>query len=521
MARGRDKARKWADPESPPPSLGGQAVAWMEQYLVHGPGDAQGKPYRLHADLKLLWWMALELDRKTGAKTWAEVVNVGPKGIAKSETLAAGCCLDALGPCVFDGWDAQGNPVGRPRESSEVHVYANDEDQAGNTFTVAAMMLGPETCSAELLADYGPVDIGKHEESSSRIILPDHRGVIEVKTARARSKQGGKTTMVAIEEPHEWKLPEMHKLYATKVKDATKRADTLVMHATNMFGVGEGSVLEAIYGDLPTPGLLWFGRTPPDGLVPDDVELRDLPERVLMEALRAVYGSAKFVPLRQIAGRIRRRSMSDAESRRFYLNQPHALDGGSWIDEQLWADRVTARRPAPLETVGLGWYGVDGITALCASTTSDRLTWPLRVWDVQPSPSEADEAIEDAWATLRPQRLLVNPWGFKPELERWTARYGDKVVKSWPVREGLRMAAMVDLFESSVQTGQVCHTGDATLTAHLSGCTVRELKTGRQIFARSDARPIAVAVAAVMAVEAAFQAVRVGAPPPPKPVFAY
>lgn len=497
----------------------------MEAYLVHGPGEVQGHPYRLHDDLRLFWWRAYELRTfRVGRKLWAkrrfdEAVLTAPKGVAKSETAGGGCCVEALGPVQFDGWDSSGNPVGRPRETARVLIFANDEDQTGNCYENVGIMLGPETCRQSLLTDYGLIDIGKHEQSSSRVTLPGHRGSIEPKTSRANSKEGAKPTFLVMEETHTWKLPGMHTLYDTNVKGLLKLPDTWGMHATNWFGPGELSVLELIHEDRGVrPDLLWFGRQPRPDLLPKGVPLRQLPDAVLREALRETYGSAgSYMDFDRIIGYIRRSTSKDATARRFYLNQG-APGGEDWLGADVWQERMTSLTLQPKDRVGLGFVGVDRCVALVGCRLADRLLQPLAIWeDEEPSRDDVDAAVEDAFERFRVPMMLVNPWGWKSDLERWAGRYGLKVVLRFPVREDARMAVALDRFETAVGTAQLLHVGAEPLTKAVAASATKTTKSGHQLVAKEPRLGITVAQAAVLAHEAACLglAVPVEEPPPP------
>jgi hypothetical protein len=62
----------------------------------------------------------------------------------KSPLLAAMACAEALGPVVPDGWDADGQPVGKPWSEVRtplVHIAAVSEQQTRNTWTPLLEML--------------------------------------------------------------------------------------------------------------------------------------------------------------------------------------------------------------------------------------------------------------------------------------------------------------------------------------------------------------------------------------------
>lgn len=520
--RGVDRLR---DPEAPPPSLGGQVCEWMEEYLVHGPGEVQGQAYRLHDDLRLFFWQAYELS-PVGRRRYSEAALVLPKGVAKSEAAGAACCVEALGPVRFDGFDANGDPVGAPVTQAEVFVFANDLDQTGNCYENVGIMLGPETCSDELLEVYGPIDIGRDEQSSTRVVLPDHRGSITPKTSAPNSKEGGKTTFAVLEEPHLWMLPGMRKLHRTIRRNARKRADTWVMHSSNWFGPGEGSVLEAVYDDhlAGVLDLLWFARQVPAGLLPEDVPLVDLPVPLLKDALRAVYGSAYWITsnLDGIVSEIRRPSTPDHEANRFYLNRGR-VSAGKWLDRKVWDGLKVDTHLEDGDEIAVGFDGsrANDATVLMACRLSDRLLEPIAVWEKPHGPAgdgwrvsseQVDTAVEMMFGRFRVSRMFCDPPYWREEIESWARRFGDEVVLDLPTYSTVRMDRALDRFEQAVEERTLCHSGHDDLARHVLNAEVEQTRGGRRLVKPAGIDPdsprarIDAAVAAVLAVEAAATA---------------
>lgn len=539
VKRGARKAAERArDPEAPPPSLGGQVCDWMEHYLVHGPGDVQGEPFTLHDDLRLFLWLAYEL-RPTGQRRYAEAVCALPKGVAKSEVAGATCCVEALGPVRFDGWDADGDPVGAPLAHAEIFIFANDLDQTGNTYENVGIMLGPETCSDVLLADYGAVDIGVNEHSSTRTILPDHRGSIIPRTSAPSSKEGGKTTFYVLEETHLYVLEAAKRLARTIRRNARKRANTWGMHATNWYAPGEGSVLESVHDDhiAGAPDLLWFARQVPDGMLPDDVPLRELPVKLLRQALQHVYHSATFVDLDGVIAEIHRPSTPDHEANRFYLNRGRVAES-KWKARTSWDALRSDARLADGDVIALGFDGgrTSDATALVACRLSDRLLQPLAVWERPYGPQgegwqvtnrQVDDAVALAFGRYRVRMMLCDPPHWRDEVAQWAATYGDEVVVEYPTNSDARMGAALDRFDTAFDEGKLRHVGDDALDRHvLNAETYRNPRTKHLRLVKpagvdedSPRAKIDAAVAAVLAHEAAALAALL--PDDSKPFFVY
>jgi hypothetical protein len=222
-------------------SVGGDVIDWIEHYLVHGPGDVQGQPvniwddteraavvlrmYRLRprprcvdchtvqppeqlVDEAAPWrcWKCSEFLRVRRA--FNEYLLSRRKGWSKSGLAGQVGACEFVGPCRFDGWDAQGRPVARPVRSPFIRCLATEESQSGQTFRGMAYVMHPETCTDEFRAEYGPLDAGRDWQTSTRIFHPDG-GEVRPSTASSAAKDGGKETHVIADETHLYVLPEL------------------------------------------------------------------------------------------------------------------------------------------------------------------------------------------------------------------------------------------------------------------------------------------------------------------------
>lgn len=522
----------------------------MQHYLPHGPGPVQGQPFRLHDDLEAFVWMFYELDVRgpSARRRVVEGVLTAPKGVAKSELAGAMCCAEALGPVVFDGWDAKGDPVGREPVRGDVTVYGNDEAQAGNSYLNVAFMLD---CSDEGAAteafrdDIGIVDIGIKPESSTRCILPGDRGVIQKASARARTKEGSKDRFSVIEEPHLMTLPSTHELHETVVRTARKVGGSVLL-PTNLYGPGEDSVLERLDLDreFGARDLLWFQRSADPDVIKPNVPLQSLPDKVLREQLRRAYGSCNYVDLGGLIDGIRRKSSDDAKALRFFFNMK-ATRTGRWKRQDMWASLRAGTDVKPIEpgdTIALGFKGgrvADG-AMLVGCRLGDGLLFVVDAWEPPVGPDDnwhvpADQveaALLDAVATYRVARAYCDPSQWRSEIESWSREVGDvdvagskkttKVVAEWSIGPDKSVAEAIERFDTACLTGQVLHDGSATLERHVLRATAIENRWGLRLAAERRAESIVGAWAAVLAYEAAMDAIAVGVTFDAAPVvFAY
>lgn len=181
-------------------SLGFQVVEWLEEYACHGPGDVEGEPLDFRRDPEFERFIidAYEVHPATGRRVKQKAVVSAPKGRAKSELAGLIGVAEALAPVRCDGFDAEGQPVGRPVRSPFIRCLATEEKQSGNTFQNIAFIMGEwgQDTHPEI---YGGIKgIGDYR-SAMNVYLRDG-GECRASSAGAASKDGGKETFVVPDE---------------------------------------------------------------------------------------------------------------------------------------------------------------------------------------------------------------------------------------------------------------------------------------------------------------------------------
>lgn len=425
-------------------TLGWSAISWIEHYLVHGPGDVQGRPIELDDEFAAFILKAYRVEPKTGARRVRRAFLSRAKGRSKSGLAAFIACFEALGPCRFDHFAVEGEvsdwgyeytpgePVGRPLTYVEILCVATEESQAGNTYDAIYYALNPETCSPELLEDYPGLDVGL-----TRINMPGSRGFIEPVTSADTSKDGGKSTFIVADETHLWMLARLKRLHGVMTRNLLKRkvASGWMLETSTMYGEGEHSVAEGTHSYAKA---VLAGRRKDGSLLFDhlqaslDWDLNDRGQR--LKALAEAYGpAAAWMNLEAIADSWDDPQVSEAEFRRFWLNQPvpmivvvaqvGALSIKRWLT-MADADAPRGSRPT---------FGAD--------VAEDRTAWIAVAWqradgrvqvmlanDGEPLPAYqlVDECkrLTDEW-----RGPVVGPKAFEAALKR-------AKVRTVPMREG-------------------------------------------------------------------------------------
>lgn len=474
-------------------SLGFDAIEWIEHYLCHGPGDVQGEPLVIDDEMAAFIVRAYQLNPLTGRRKINRAFLSRPKGRAKSEIAGALVCFEALGPCRFDGWDAKGEPVGRPLTYPFIRCMATEEGQAGNTYDNVTAMLSH---LVEHFGDEFPgIDLGRSTQTSSRIFI-EGGGEIRPSTASSASKDGGKESFSVFDETHLYVLPETRAMHKMVLRNLVKRkiADPWGLETSTMYAVGENSVAEATHqyaedvkaGKVRDGGLLVDHRQ-----APHVEDLND--DAQLMPALEFVYGDAAgWMDLERIASDIRAPDTDQADARRYFLNQPGTASAKAF-DATRWKELANPDFAVPKkDPISIGFDGARfrDATALVGTHLETGFQWVLGAWE-SPVPvkgakgKEPDwevparevhaalEAAFDRWSVVR---LYADPPYWEETVSAWSGKYGQKIVVEWWTHRPRPMAFALRAFRTAQTEGSLSHDGDALYARHIANAVKRDAR---------------------------------------------
>lgn len=476
-------------------SLGWRVLTWGNQNLAQPDGDMAGVPWdwtRLQARF-VAWWYALD---SHGVFLFDRSQIVLPKGSGKSPLAAAlGCC--ALGaPVLFDGWDAGGEPVGRPQPSPWVQLAAVSEDQTTNTMSLVIAML------RDGKADIPGLDLGL-----TRIYTAN--GKLEPVTASAPSREGQRLTDAVLDEPHLW-LPGNGglRLAATIRRNLGKMKGRSV-ETTNTWRAGEDSVAEATAhaADLAREGRTRTSRIlrmHPMAVVP---KLTD--EVVLRSELARLYADSPWIDLDRIIAEVYDLNTDPGDARRYYLNEVTSADDALVTASQWDADRVDdAIVDGEWVTLGFDGGRTDDATALVALRFSDRLVEPLAIWEKpaglglwEIDREAVDEAVERAFLRFRVAGFYADVALWESYIDQWSARHRGKLkIKAsmssaigWDMRSRLQAGTRAtERLTAAIRDGQIRHNGDVTLRRHVLNARRRPNRWGISFGKESRESPLKV-----------------------------
>lgn len=514
-------------------SLGYEVLDWIHAYCAHGPGDVQGEPLDYDDEIREFIIDCYRLDPATGRRLVHEAILSRPKGRAKSEIAGMVVVAEALGPVRFDGWDADGQPVGRPVRSPLIKCLATEESQAGNTFENAAFILGewgPDQ-HPDVFAGVGGV---RRYQSASAVYLPGG-GEVRASTSGSASKDGGKETFVVPDETHLYVLPELRSMYATVMRNLGKRklADPWALQTTTAYRPGENSIAEQKL-------TAWRkGQLDPTVLVnhreaSGKIDILDKPRT--LRQLREVYGAAMDPATGWMEDERVYRDMLDpticrdeAEAARYYLNRPMSGQD-AWIAKAVH-ERQTKREVVEHGTaITLGFDGslTDDSTVLRGCRMSDGYLFKIGAWEKPDGPAGDGWQVPraDVLASIRQAHRdydvilgFYDPHEWRTDIDDLAAELGPKRVVEFPTSMYVTMSRALDRLHTGLSTGEVWHDADPVAAEHYGN--VYKAKRGRLLLVRKEnpnsARKIDSVVGDALALEARAVALGNGWTAEPEP----
>lgn len=489
------------------PSLGWQVVEFLEAAARVPAGPLYGRPMVLTDDQVQFFVRLYALDER-GRWVYRRAVRMGPKGKGKSPEGGLYCFAEFAGPVQFDGWDAAGEPVGRPRDYPWVQVAAVSEEQDHNLYGPLREMVA----ESPLLDELG-IDLGK-----TRIEFRDRPGKVEPVSSSAGAREGQPITAAALEETGLW-TPSRggHKLAAVLRRNAGKTNGRSV-EFTNPPALGEDSVAERSLAaaDQGERGLLldWAQGVPVEDH--KDPARRD----EVMASLAMAYddGAGRVVPWIDLERQYAELLDSDttvADGQRFYLSlavksedrafspaefDPLArptVDGRHWWTPGYGEARLTLS-PVPVdEPVVLMFDGArTRDSSVFSAWTIGEVPHHFHVasWS-RPSNPDADyqhprgeirAAARDFVASHRCV-LFAFDESFH-ELDslyaEWVDEWGEAdgkgrgLMSGFPTASGARMQKALAAVQEDVRAGLVTHDGDELVTAHVHNAVAAKNRGG-------------------------------------------
>lgn len=476
--------------EQPWPTLGPQVCSLIEERAVFGPGSLKGQPARLDAEKRAVIYKAYELYPRrhelAGRRRFRRVRISWRKGTAKTELLGwvAYAELHPEAEIRFDGWDAAGNPVGRPVRDPYIPLLAYTAEQVEELAYNVLLTVCTEGPDADLF-----------DSGLERILRLDERGRADGKAvplAQSPSAlDGARTTFQGYDETHRLDLARHLAAYETMEANLPKRPldDPWSMGVTTAGKPGGGSVAEqdkdeaeAIFrGEVEEPELFYFHRE-----ASASHDLKTLAGRV--EAVREASGpAAQWSDLRGIAKQWSRVGADRSYLERVWLNrwtqsEAQAFDAKKW--------RTLARRGFVIPRGNAVTAGFDGSrwkdsTALIVTDVESGFQHRLGLWVPEDLPggevpvADVDATVARMFESWRVVRLYGDPArGWDVKLAEWSGGHGPKVVAEFYTdsRNLRKTAMMCRAYAQAIQGGEVTNDGDDVFARHVGAAQKRDIQ---------------------------------------------
>ncbi|AEK08661.1 terminase large subunit [Mycobacterium phage Hammer] len=499
---------EWYLPEK---TLGWGVLKWMSDY-VNTPGG-HDNPDRLKLLIELseagllenenmfiptseqvrlvLWWYAVD---DKGQYIYREGVIRRLKGWGKDPFTAALCLAELCGPVAFSHFDADGEPVGKPRPAAWITVAAVSQDQTKNTFS-----LFPSMISKKMKAEYG-LDVNRF------IIYSAVGGRIEAATSSPASMEGNRPTFVVQNETQWWgqgpdgKVNEGHSMAEVIEGNMTKVEGSRTLSICNAHIPGTETVAEKAYVEWQD---VQSGKSIDAGMMydaleaPADTPISEIPSQKedpvgfeeglekLRQGLLIARGDSTWLPIEDIIKSILSTKNPITESRRKFLNQVNAAED-AWISPQEW-DRLAMVDPLfklqPKQKITLGFDGSksNDWTALVACRVDDGMLFVLNVWDPQKYGGEVprddvDAAVHSAFTRFDVVAFRADVKEFEAYVDQWSRTYKKRLkVNASPNNpvafdmrgQTKRFAFDCERLEDAVIEREVCHDGNPVLRQHV------------------------------------------------------
>jgi len=516
------------------PTLGWAVLDWISEMLA-APDRAGYEPFiptREQARFVLAFY---EVHPLTGKRRVRRGVLSRSRGWGKSPFLAAMACAEALAPVVGAGWDAAGQPVGRPWDTIRtplVQIAAVSEQQTRNSWSPLLEMLsmGP------VVDAYPGLEV-----MGSFVNLP--RGRIEPITSSAHTVKGNRAVLAIMDQTEEWTRSNGGIHLADNMLDNATKIGGSVIESPNAYTPGYDSVAERTANAYRLmqegrsrldDGILWDHRE-----APGDTDMTD--RESLMRGLEFAYGDSAqsaggWVDLDLIIARIWDPDMDAQLARADFLNQiTHASD--SWLSSPEWSARLDVSKViADRDMVVLGFDGsrkrsdtTTDATAIIGTRVVDGHQFEVDVWEQpkdergwQVPTAQVDAAIRSAFSRFNVVGVYADPALWESWISKWEAEYGSQLLVTstrdhpmeWWMTGGrrIKVSQMLAQYHSAVVDGEMTHDGSSALTRHVLNAR-RRISAGQLTVAkdfRESPRKIDAAIAAALSWQCRLDAVAAG-----------
>jgi len=475
----------WRGADGTLPSLGWKLLDWLHEVLPSPRDHTEPLLFTDEQALIIAEWYTF--DPVTLKFVYRRGCSRRSKGWGKSPVEAAKAIAALAGDVRPDGFDASGNPVGRPwgRKGDPnpwVQIAAVSEDQTDNTYSVLYELL---TANDGAAADDLRIDVGL-----TRCYLRDRPGKLEPVTASAGSREGQPVTDATLDETHLWTPTNGGVRLARTLRRNVAKMGGRSYETTNSFAPGENSVAEGTHKAFQEGqrGIFYDAVEAPE-VKPEDSD------DTLRSALKVAYGGAYWVDVNRLVQEIRDPETPWEDAERYFFN--HNIDDRrKAVETKRW--EVLARPEIVVPNgsyIALGFDGSisDDCTALIGTTLVDGKphTFELEVWQRPAGEStrhvhgasnwrvpraDVRRRVAEVFAHYQVGLMLCDPAKWQTEIELWAEEFGEDRVVFFDTNQPTRMWRACDRFSTALTEGAYTHDGSSALSAQVLAMHKRKVR---------------------------------------------
>jgi hypothetical protein len=522
--------------------LGPQVCDLIEERMVFGPGSLQGEPAVLDDDKRAAIYSFYEVYPQghplAGRRRFKRCGYSVRKGLAKTELMAwvAQAELHPDAPVRCDGFDAYGEPVGRPVKSPYIPLLAVTVEQVEELAYGALFYMVTEGPDADLF-----------DATLERIVRLSPAGRADGKAIALSNspgaRDGARTTFQGFDEPHRLHLPRQKKAHETMLGNMSKRVleDPWSLYVGTAGEPGELSIAEDMHeealaiqrGEIDEPKLWYFYRWAKGRH--NDLATKADRIAAVAEATGPVgeYGPGQF---EDIASQWDRKGADLQYLERVWTNR--------WVRSNEQAFDPNLRDPGfagnllvdePIKDGSFVTAGFDGARRRDSTgiVITDIETGRQQAWAVwEKDPDDPDWEISEEQVTQAVEDLMkrMNVWRFNGDPPYWTETMGSwagrwESVEEWWTNRIKTMAYAVRRYTEALDDRAVTfvknHPLEATFARHMAAAGKVKVPffddQDQQLYILGKLHPdrkFDLQMAAILSWEARLEALKKGAEPP-------
>jgi hypothetical protein len=478
------------------PTLGYQVAGLVMQVCAIPDGDRMGEPFILTDEQFRTYLHHYRIDPWAGRFTHFRGTQLTrPQKWGKGPFAASYVCGEAHpeAPVLFDGWDADGQPVGRPWATPHIQITAVSEDQTDNVFRALLPMIRLGALAADI-----------PDTGLTRINLPSG-GLIEPVTAAALSRLGQRVTAVVQDQTESWfRTNGGHKL-ADNQRRGLAGMGGRFLSTPNAWDPAEDSVAQRT-AESKAPGVYHDDVDPGPGSVRNKADRARMLRKVYGDSIRKPRPDAEWTPwidAARIDGEIQALLEHDpAQAERWFLNRKMAGEAAAF-DVELYKLLAEPRNVPDRAVIAVGVDGARFRDALSIEATDVETgyQWTAGLWErpnmAQPSyehpQGEVDAVMVELFRRFDPWRVYVDPQYIEHLLDLWQGRWGHERVLKWFTNQDKPIAYAVRNYTTAIGAADFRHDGHEQATEHIRNARKKPVNVfderGRQMHTITKDRP--------------------------------